>query len=188
MPRRLTLSSRRVSYALACALGLVLLACGGGGDVTGPGGNPIPAPQPGPEPTPQPGPEPTPQPDPGITGTYRLTQINNSQPGQLVTVANPDGVVIGLYRFDAGTQLSVDALQRFDISFSYSDDKTDGGFEDQGEVKPAGQAGGSIALVFSSAVYGDAFQGISTDGVIVIEYDFDGDGRPDTTFGFQRVG
>ena len=42
-------------------------------------------------------------------------KINNSQPGQMVTVANPDGTVIGLYRFDAGTQLALDALQTFSL-------------------------------------------------------------------------
>jgi hypothetical protein len=42
--------------------------------------------------------------------------------------------------------------------------------------------------VFSSGIYGDSFQGISVDGVIMISYDFDGDGQAETSFGFQRIG
>ena len=198
MPRRLALYTRRVPYALACALGLVLLACGGGSDTTAPDPeptpHPLPAPEPAPQPqpTPQPAPQPTPQPvpapNPGIAGTYRLIQINNSQPGQLVTIANPDGSVIGLYRFDAATELTVDAQQQFVVTFSYTDDKSNLSFGDEGQVTPVGQTGGSTALVFSSGFYGDSFQGIAVDGVIMFSYDFDGDGRMDTSFSFQRVG
>jgi hypothetical protein len=195
----LTLSTRRVSWALACALGLVLIGCGGGGDTTAPTGpEPIPTPLPGPAPAPQPGPQPAPQPQPqpqpqpapapAIAGTYTLIQINNSQPGQLVTIANPDGVVVGLYRFDAAMQLTVDEQQHFTLTVRYSDDKSQLGYGDEGEITPAGETGGSVALMFGSATYGDSFSGIYTDGVIVFTYDFDGDGRPETTFGFQRVG
>jgi hypothetical protein len=42
--------------------------------------------------------------------------------------------------------------------------------------------------MFASATWGDSFSGIYTDGVIAFSYDLDGDGRPDTTFAFQRVG
>ncbi|MGH7512951.1 MAG: hypothetical protein ACREOQ_08525 [Gemmatimonadales bacterium] len=193
MPR-LTLSTRRVSWALAFALGLVLSGCGGGGDTTAPtpGPEPIPTPLPGPEPAPQPGPQPAPQPQPApapaLAGTYALIQINNSQPGQLVTIANPDGIVVGLYRFDAAMQLTVDEQQHFTLTVRYSDDKSQLGYDDEGEITPAGETGGSVALAFGSATYGDSFSGIYTDGVIAFTYDFDGDGRPDTTFAFQRVG
>lgn len=202
MSRRLSLYTRRVPYALACALGLALAACGGGSDTTAPTPDPIPqpapgpepAPQPAPEPAPQPAPEPAPQPDPqpaqpsSIAGTYQLIQINNSQPGQLVTIANPDGKVVGLYRFDAGTALTVDAQNQFVLTFSYSDDKSDLGYEDQGQILEVGETGGSIALLFGSFVYHDQFQGIGVDGVIMFSYDFDGDGQADTSFGFQRIG
>jgi hypothetical protein len=201
MSRRVSLYTRRVPYALVCALGLALAACGGGGDTTAPTPDPIPHPQPGPEPAPQPAPDPqpapqpapdpqpTPAPQPGnIGGTYQLIQINNSQPGQLVTITNPDGDVAGLYRFDAGTRLSIDAQGQFALTFSYTDDKSALGYDDQGEVLQLGETGGSIALQFGSDVYGDQFQGIAVDGVVMFTYDFDGDGQPETTFGFQRVG
>ncbi|HKT59795.1 MAG TPA: hypothetical protein VJQ46_07070 [Gemmatimonadales bacterium] len=196
---RLALYTRRVPYALACALGLALAACGGGGDTTAPTQDPVPHPMPGPEPAPQPGPQPAPQPgpnpqptpqpapNPGIAGTYQLIQINNSQPGQLVTVANPDGSVVGLYRFANTTQLTVNGQGQFAVTFSYTDDKNQFALDDQGQVAEAGETGGSIALAFSSAIYGDSFQGIAVDGVIMFSYDFDGDGRTDTTFAFQRI-
>ena len=188
---RLALYIRRVRYALACTLGLVLAACGGGSDTTAPTPDPIPHPQPAPEPAPEPAPQPNPQPTPqpaSIAGTYQLIQINNSEPGQLVTIANPDGGVIGLYRFDTGTRLTVDAQDQFQLTFSYTDDKSGLGFGDMGHIAEVGRTGGSTALVFSSGIYGDTFQGIAVDGVIMISYDFDGDGRMDTSFGFQRVG
>ena len=201
MSRRLSLYTRRLPFALACVLGLALAACGGGGDTTAPTPDPIPHPQPAPEPVPQPAPEPAPQPAPdpqptpqpapqpsSIAGTYQLIQINNSQPGQLVTIAAPDGTVFGLYRFDAATQLTVDAENRFDLTFSYTDDKSALGFEDFGQVLPQGETGGSIALLFGSYRYLDQFQGIAVDGVIMFSYDFDGDGVPETSFGFQRIG
>jgi hypothetical protein len=201
MSRRLSLYTRRVPYALACALGLALAACGGGSDTTGPTPDPIPHPAPGPQPAPQPAPQPTPQPAPdpqptpdpapqpsAIAGTYQLIQINNSQPGQLVTITNPDGHVVGLYRFDTGTRLIVDAQDGFELTFSYTDDKSGLGYGDMGHIDQVGQTGGSTALVFSSGIYGDSFQGIAVDGVIMISYDFDGDGQAETSFGFQRVG
>jgi hypothetical protein len=100
--------------------------------------------------------------------------------------------VVGLYRFDAAMRLTVDQpgqfTQHFTLTVSYSDDKSQLGYGDEGEVAAAGETGGSVALLFGSATYDDTFSGIYTDGVIVFTYDFDGDGRPDTTFGFQRVG
>jgi hypothetical protein len=194
MPHRLTSLHRRATYGLACALALTLAACSGGGDTTAPDDGPIvqdpgpgngPGPQqPGPD---QPGPQ-DPGPNTGIAGTYTLVQINNSKPGQLVTIANPDGVVIGLYRFHDATSLTLDPLQTFALDLRYTDDKTEFELEDAGEFKQAGSAGGSLALTFSSATYGDAFSAIATDGVVVISYDLDGDGQADTTFAFQRVG
>jgi hypothetical protein len=193
MPPRLHLYTRRVPYALACALGLALAACGGGSDTTAPTPDPIPHPAPGPEPAPQPAPDPQPTPEPtpepaGIAGTYQLIQINNSTPGQLVTLTNPDGNVAGLYRFRAATQLTVDAENHFTLTFSYTDDKSELGYEDQGQILEVGETGGSTALLFGSLVYHDQFQGIAVDGVIMFSYDFDGDGNTDTSFGFQRIG
>jgi hypothetical protein len=197
MSRRLSLYTRRASYAVACALGLAVAACGGGSDTTAPTPDPIPHPAPGPEPAPQPAPQPAPDPQPtpdpapqpsSIVGTYHLIQINNSQPGQLVTITNPDGNVAGLYRFDATTQLVVDADNRFALKFSYTDDKSELGYEDQGQVLALGETGGSTALQFGSFFYLDQFEGIAVDGVIMISYDFDGDGQAETSFAFQRIG
>jgi hypothetical protein len=191
MPHRPTSLHHRVVYGLGCALALTLLGCsGGGGDATAPDNPPGQEPGPAPGPTPDPAPDPQPQ-DPGqntgIAGTYTLVQINNSKPGQLVTIANPDGTVIGLYRFDAATQLNLDALQTFDMNLKFTDDKSQFELSDEGEFKQAGSAGGSLALTFTSATYDDAFSAIATDGVVAINYDLDGDGQADTVFAFQRV-
>jgi hypothetical protein len=173
----------------ALALALAFAGCSGGSrDATGPdpetpGQQPLP---PGPTPEP-PGPAPAPAPNPGVQGSYLLAQINQSQPGQLVTIANPDGLVIGLYRFEA-TRLSMDALQTFALSLGYTDDKTRFSLEDAGEFKQAGPVSqGALPLTFYSNVYGDTFTGVVLEGMVVIKYDFDGDGRADTSFGFQRV-
>ncbi len=198
MAHRTTSLHRRVVYGLTCALALTLLACsGGGGDATAPdddppGQEPGPAPGPMPDPGPAPGPQqPGPQdpgPSTGIAGTYALVQINNSQPGQLVTIANPDGIVIGLYRFNTASRLTLDALQTFALDLQYTDDKSQFELSDEGEFKQAGSAGGSLALTFTSATWDDAFSAIATDGVVAINYDLDGDGQADTMFAFQRVG
>jgi hypothetical protein len=176
---------------LALVLALALAGCSGGSrDATGPDPEPPapgPAPQP-PAPEPQP-PAPVPAPNPGgVQGTYVLAQINQSQPGQLVTIANPDGLVIGLYRFDA-TAMSMDALQTFALSLSYTDDKTQFSIEDAGEFKQAGPISreGALPLTFYSDTYGDQFTGVVLNGVVAIKYDFDGDGQLDTSFGFQRI-
>ena len=180
-------TSRRLALAFGCALGLALAACGGGGgDATAP--DPVPPTQ-DPGPTPNPTPDPTPGPNAGIQGTYVLEQINDSRPGQLVTIANPDGGVIGLYRFDAATTLTMDALQTFELSLRYTDDKSQYRLDDQGEFKGAGPATaeGALPLAFTSAVYGDAFVGVALQGTVAIKYDFDGDGQAETSFGFRRV-
>jgi hypothetical protein len=200
-------SFHRAAHGLAGALCIVLLACSGGKDVTGPGlpdDDPPPGPvdpgpgDPGPvDPGPgDPGPvDPGPGPvNPGptqpgiIAGTYTLTQINNSTPGQTVTVANPDGQVIGLYRFQASTTLILDPLGGYSLSIEYQDEKGDYSITDVGEYKWTGTDGGVVQLSFSSATWGDAFEGAAaTDGSAAFRYDFDGDGQADTVFGFQQV-
>ncbi len=161
----------RAPHGIAIVLALVLglAGCSGGGDATAPD------------------PEP-PDPSPGIQGTYVLDQINGSPPGRLVTIANPDGLVIGLYRFEA-TTLSLDALQTFALQLRFTDDKTPFSLDDEGEFKQAGPVSqGAVPLTFSSAVYGDSFTGVVLEDIVAITYDVDGDGRPDTSFGFRRVG
>ncbi len=171
----------RCGGAIALALVLALAACSGGsGDPTGP--DPIPVP------VPEPVPIPAPVPSPGVQGSYVLEQINGSRPGQLVTIANPDGLVIGLYRFEA-TTLDLDALQTFELQLSYTDDKTPFVLDDAGEFKQAGPVSqGALPLAFDSAVYGDSFTGVVLDGIVTITYDFDGDGRAETSFAFRRGG
>ena len=175
---------RASAMALALGLALTMSACGGGsggGDVTGP--DPIP-------PTSDPGPilDPAPEPHGGVQGSYVLEQINDSKPGQLVTIANPDGAVIGLYRFDA-TTLTLDALQTFALQLRYSDDKEDHGIDDAGEFKGAGPASeGALPFTFYSDVYGDQFTGVVLGDIVAIKYDFDGDGQAETSFGFRRGG
>jgi hypothetical protein len=178
---------------LALGLALALTACSGGSrDATGPDlpeppAEPLPQPQPQPPPAQDPGP-PAPAPQPGVQGSYVLERINESEPGQLVTIANPDGLVIGLYRFDA-TTMSMDALQTFALSLSYTDDKTQFSLDDAGEFKQAGPISqeGALPLTFYSDTYGDQFTGVVLQGMVAIKYDFDGDGQLDTSFGFRRV-
>jgi len=162
----MTAATRAFAFTLAVALA----GCGGGSDAAAPT----------PEPPVQ---DPAPQ---GVQGTYVLEQINDSKPGQLVTISNPDGRVIGLYRFEA-TSLTLDELQTFDLSLRYTDDKSDLGIDDQGEFKQAGPPSqGSLPLMFSSAIYGDSFLGVVLQDMVAIKYDFDGDGQPETSFAFRR--
>jgi hypothetical protein len=176
----------RCGSAIALALILALAGCSGGsGDPTGP--EPAP-PAPRPAPGPAPGPAPDPAPSPGVQGSYVLEQINGSQPGQLVTIANPDGQVIGLYRFEA-TTLSLDALQTFELELRYTDDKTAFVLGDAGEFKQAGPVSqGALPLSFDSEVYGDSFTGVVLEDIVAIMYDFDGDGQAETSFAFRRGG
>lgn len=190
----------RAGHGLVGALCLVLLACSGAGDATapdpGPPGNPPGPVEPGPvepgpvEPGPvEPGPvEPGPQqPDWQAAGSYVLTSINQSTPGQLVTLANPDGVVIGLYRFLPSTTLVLDPMGGYSLSIEYSDDKGTFILADEGEFKWSGADVG-VLLSFQSATFGDAFDGAAApDGSAAFRYDFDGDGRAETVFGFQQV-
>jgi hypothetical protein len=122
-----------------------------------------------------------------IPGSYVLEQINDSKPGQLVTLANPDGKVIALYRFEA-TTLTMDVFKTFTLSLRYTDDKGQYGIDDQGEFQQAGPVTpqDALPLTFSSAVYGDSFTGVEVGGIVAIKYDFDGDGQADTSFGFRR--
>jgi hypothetical protein len=106
----------------------------------------------------------------------------------MVTLSNPGGVVIGIYRFDAASELTLDALQTFEMTVSYSDEKDQYGVQDAGEFKPAGESQGAVVLSFTSAVYGDQFTAAAIGDFIAIKYDLDGDGQLDTVLGFQRVG
>ena len=160
---------------------MALPACSADGGSTGPDRDP-----PQEDPAPPPPPAPAPQP-PTVAGTYALATINGSTPGQLVTLANPDGIVIGLYRFDGSTSLVVDALQAWSLGIRFSDDKQSFTIDDAGDLT-WDDTGEGIALQFRSDVYGDAFTGLARNGLITLEYDMDGDGRHDTVFGFARPG
>jgi hypothetical protein len=178
-----------MSYrVLLPALAIVFAACSGGGDITGPDPAPqephVPAPHvpvphdPDPE---QPAPAP-----PVVAGSYTLVRINESEPGKLVTIANPDGVVVGLYRFSAST-MQLDPLQTWSLALRYTDDKSELGIDDAGEFKWATDEQG-LVLYFDSEVYGDSFGGRAGNGLAAILYDFDGDGTAETTFTFARTG
>lgn len=191
MLRRLPL--RRAVHRLTGALCLFLLACSGGGNPTGPGGDdPMDPVEPGPpHPFPNdPGPnDPGPtQPGRIIAGSYQLTLINGeSTPGQMVSVANPDGILIGLYRFQATTTLILDPLGAYSLSIEYSDDKASYRLDDAGAYKWSGATNG-VTLVLTSETWGDVFEGAAAqNGAAAIWYDFDGDGRTDTQFEFQKV-
>ena len=166
-----------LAKVLGFSLALALAGCSGkSGDATGPSPEP---------PTDDPVP---PTPDQGVQGSYVLEQINGSELGQLVTISNPDGTVMGLYRFQP-TTLIMDPLQTFNLELRYTDDKTPGGIDDEGEFKQAGPVAtnGALPLTFISAIYGDKFTGVVLGNTVAIKYDFDGDGQLDTSFGFRVV-
>jgi hypothetical protein len=122
-----------------------------------------------------------------VAGSYVLGQINNEfSPGQNVALANPDGSMIGFYRFDASTSLALDPLQTYTLVLNYGDEK--GGYQitDEGEFKWR-MEDGTMILTFESDTYGDSFLGQATDGLLAIQYDFDGDGAADTIFAFMQV-
>ena len=174
-------------HGVLWSLGLTLAACSGkGGDATGPDTGP-PTNDPGP--TPGPIVDPSPGPIAGAQGSYTLEQINGSKPGQLVTITNPDGKVVGLYRFDAATTLEMDELQTFNLQLRYSDDKVEYGLPDEGEFKQQGPVSqeGALPLTFNSTVYGDSFTGVVLGDIVAIKYDLDGDGQAETSFGFRRA-
>src|SRR5262245_24584362 len=119
---------RRFSLLVSAALCLALLACGGGGDALGPDvhhpdpGTPQEPGNPGNPGTPDPG---TPQipndpnPAPPVAGGYTLGLINEANPGQIVLLSNPDGSVIGLYRFVAASTLILDPLGGYTLTLTY---------------------------------------------------------------------
>ena len=169
--------SARTLITLGWVLALGLTACSGkAGNVTGPTNDPGPQ-------------NPGPGPDAGPAGGYVLEQINGSAPGQLVTLANPGGEVIGLYRFDAASTLELDAKHAFHLALRYTDDKEQLGIDDSGRYDPAGPVAedGSQPLTLSSAFYGDVFAGVVLGNIVALRYDFDGDGQWDTSFGFRRA-
>ena len=167
------MNARAKVVALAFALGLA--GCGGSSGPAGPDQGP-PINDPG-----------TVDPTLAIPGSYVLEQINDSKPGELVTLANPDGKVIALYRFEA-TTLTLDVFKAFTLSLRYTDDKGQYGIDDQGDFEQAGPVTqqNALPLTFSSAKYGDSFTGVAQGGIVAIEYDFDGDGQADTKFGFRH--
>jgi len=197
MPWLLTLRRRRRALQPLAALALALLLACSGDEANGPtphdpDGPPVPPPtQPQPNEPPLPNEPPVPVPnDPtppdqppadNLTGVYVLSQINDGTPGQLITIANPDGSVAGLYRFSGGT-LGMTGDGTWDLSLEYTDDKVDFELEDLGVFTQNGSD-----LVFQSEVYGDQFPGSGRDGVVAFRYDFDGDGETDVVFGFVRI-
>jgi hypothetical protein len=169
-------------FALALALAGVLAGCGGSrGDTTAPDADPQPPVQ-GPGTPGTPG-----TPAPSVAGNYVLEQINGSKPGTLVTIANPGGAVVGLYRFEA-TTLTLDAGKSFTLALRFTDDKSPLGVDDQGTLEPGGTTTqGAQSFTFRSATFGDAFVGIVLDDVAMIQYDLDGDGQAETAFAFRRA-
>ena len=95
-------------------------------------------------------------------------------------------MVVGLYRFTTST-MDIDPLQTWALELRYTDDKSDLGISDAGDMKWATDEQG-ILLSFDSEVYGDSFTGRAGNGLVAILYDFDGDGAAETTFTFARIG
>ena len=196
MARRFSIQLHRAARGVTAALCLTLLACGGGGDALGPhapgGDNPDKPGNPGTPGIPDPG---TPQipdnpnPAPPVAGGYTLGLINQSTPGQNVLLANPDGNVIGLYRFLEVSSLVLDPLGDYTLTLLYVDDTHSYSIEDHGGWKGGNQApDGTIELSFKSQSFNDEFPGITRNGRLEIQYDVDGDGNIDTLFGFERTG
>jgi hypothetical protein len=155
---------RRPVHALADAVCLVLLACSGGKDSTGP--------------------NPPDEEQPSIAGSYVLARINDFQPGQMVTLANPNGHVIGLFRFSESSQLDLTDDESWTLSLRFEDQTRGHLIENEGDFTRGGAAGAE--LEFSSDTSEDEFPGTAKGGVAAIKYDTDGDGQPDTIFGFTR--
>lgn len=159
---------RSIAQGSTAFLLLTLLACSGGGDATGPGAPPPVDPPPADD----------------ISGTYVLAFINNGNPGQMLTLTNRDGTVIGLYRFDPRSELQLNADRTWTLSISYEDNGRNQYLEDEGTFDPADPKN----IVFHSDRFGDQFLGGAVRGVAAIGYDFNGDGQKDTIFGFGRLG
>ena len=192
MASPIKLSVRRRFTALAWVLGLAVVGCSGKSGPTGPSQDPQdpPSHQPPVEHPPPPvqQPDQPPSGDQGITGVYVLSKVNDSDAGQMVTISNPNGNVIGIYRFDPASELEVDALGTYALRLGYKDEKGEYALPDQGTVKWPGGNPDVLNLTFESNTWGDSFTGMAAIGVISIQYDFDGDGQLDTVFGFTRVG
>ena len=170
--------------ALVLALALALTGCSGkSGDATGPNVEPPPN-DPGLRSLTIRGRRPRARESRAATCWSRSTDRTR---GSWSPSRNPDGTVIGLYRFEAST-LTMDALQTFALELRYTDDKAPLGIDDEGEFKGAGPvtAEGAIPLTFYSAPYEDQFTGVVLGDFVALKYDFDGDGEMDTSFGFRR--
>jgi hypothetical protein len=103
----------------------------------------------------------------------------------MVTLANPDGRVIGLYRFQENTILGLTEQQTWTLSIHFADERGDHHIEDRGSFTRHGEGG--IELAFGSESFGDAFHGAADDGFALIQYDMDGDGAADTFLMFGRI-
>ena len=192
MARRILSLLDRAVHGITGALCIAALACGGGADAVGPHapgdqlpGDPGDPGNPGNPGTPQ-IPD-NPNPAPPVAGGYTIGLINSSNPGQNVLLANPNGGAIGLYRFLETSTLVLDPLGGYTLTFEFADDTHSYTIHDQGGWK-AGNPGqdGSIDLSFKSDTYDDEFPGLTRNGRLEIQYDFDGDGNIDTLFGFER--
>jgi hypothetical protein len=201
----LTLRRRRVGLQSIAALALALLLGCSGGDPSGPSPDVPNGPPAGPPTHPQPNPPPPadqpplppapPPPSPhqppappdqppadDYAGVYVLTRVNDGFPGQLTMVANPDGSVVGLYRFAEGSTLALRPDGTWSMSLDYSDDKVNFVIDDAGQfTENAGD------LLFASTVFGDQFLGSGQPGAVAIGYDLDGDGGTDLILGFARL-
>ena len=172
--------SARLIRAAAGALLLALAACSGGRDPTGPDQNPPGGDAPG-------GEQQNPPPAGDVSGLYVLANVNDGNPGQTVTLSNPDGRVIGIYRFDSRqSKLTLNPDRTWTLSLAYEDDQHTAVLEDEGTF--AADQGQEDGFDFHSNRYGDDFHVLAKQGVAVIGYDFDGDGQIDTHFAFGRLG
>jgi hypothetical protein len=158
----------------ALAVCVLLAACSGGKDTTAPE---LPADEDVPGP---------PQATNKIAGTYTLRLVNAAQPGQAVTLFNPDGQAFGTYRFDEGTMLKLTEEQTWSLALHFGDEVSGHEIQDRGRFKRYGDDGRELYL--NSEVYGDVVYGEAYDGMAFMLYDVDGNGQPETAFAFERTG
>jgi hypothetical protein len=77
-----------------------------------------------------------------VAGSYALGQINNQfTPGQNAALANPDGNLIGLYRFEESTSLVLEPLQTYTLVLNYRDEKGNYQLTDEGSSSGTWTAG-----------------------------------------------